>query len=130
MTTVLIVEDDMQLGRLYGKTLKSSGFAITLTVNCEQTFAILETMTPDAILLDITLPDGNGLDVIRYLCQNARFAHTRILVLSGANHYEAHAQEQGVDYFLHKPVSTRMLPDLLNRLFAEAHATGTHAAVS
>jgi two-component system CitB family response regulator len=116
MTTVLIVEDNMPLVRLYTKVLEHLDLRVAQATNCEEAFEQLQHVTPDIILLDISLPDGNGLSIAEYAQGDPRFAHTQIIVASGDHRYDAEIKRAGIEHFLYKPVSTLALIDIVKQL--------------
>lgn len=59
---VLIVDDDHEMVALVKKLLKDNGFLVTSANSLSQALTILNQKVPDIILLDVMLPDGNGID--------------------------------------------------------------------
>jgi len=117
MTTILVVEDNVPLGCLFQKFLTGLGAAVEQTTTCEQTVAYLETSkTPDAILLDMSLPDGDGITVINYLKTKPGLAKIPIIMMSGHDHYARRAGALGVEHFFHKPVSVTMLAECMKKV--------------
>jgi CheY-like chemotaxis protein len=120
MTTVLIVEDNMPLVRLYSKVIEHMNLKVAQATSCEAAFEQLQHVTPDILLLDIALPDGNGLSIAEYVKGDSRFAHTRIVVASGDHRYDEESKQAGIEHFLYKPVSTWALMDMVKELGAAA----------
>lgn len=77
MRTVLCVEDDIQILRNNRDALTESGYAVLTAETLSRAREHLSKETPDAVLLDIMLPDGNGLDLLAEL----RAAGSRIPVV-------------------------------------------------
>jgi CheY-like chemotaxis protein len=66
--SVLIVDDDAGLRRAAAELLRSRGFDVAGgAVNRTEALAALQHLRPDAVLLDVRLPDGDGLDFLRQL---------------------------------------------------------------
>ena len=63
MKKILIVEDDTLLNRTLGYNLTSDGYAVTSAYNYKDAVQHLKDKEFDIALLDINLPDGNGLDL-------------------------------------------------------------------
>ena len=69
-TRVLVVEDDQSVRRMLRYSLRDSGFAITEVTNGEEALRVLNNHPPEAVILDLGLPDGQGgaaLDQIRQM---------------------------------------------------------------
>jgi DNA-binding response OmpR family regulator len=62
---ILVVEDDSNLREMIGEMLEYSGHAVMLASNCKEALLNIENEAPDLILLDLSLPDGSGLDICR-----------------------------------------------------------------
>jgi two-component system response regulator PilR (NtrC family) len=117
MAKVMIVEDNIQLGRLYEKTLSDSGHQVSIVRTIRGALAHLEAAAPDVILLDMAMPDGSGAAVIDYVRGAAHLNKTRIIVATGNTQHNPD-NNQG-DHFLYKPISTITLRDVVNRLARE-----------
>ena len=99
---VLIVEDEPQMRRFLGTTLRAHGFAVTEAASAREGLVQSAGRNPDLILLDLGLPDGDGLDVTREIRRTAR---TPIIVLSarGREQDKVAALDLGADDYLTKP---------------------------
>jgi len=115
MSIILIAEDDALLRNLYGKVARNAGHTPVFAESVEETLSQLAQMTPDVILLDMTMGDGTSLPVIEHMKNTAAFLNTRIIVVTGNRQYEKRVMEYGIDYFLSKPVSARALADTIAR---------------
>lgn len=62
MTRILLVEDDKDYAELLTLSLKKVGYDVDTAYNFEEGFNVTSKVTPDLILLDVMLPDGNGYD--------------------------------------------------------------------
>jgi CheY-like chemotaxis protein len=116
MPTVLIVEDYQPLRMLYHRVLSSAGYTVILAAGCEEAVKLLRQLRPDVVLLDMSLPDGNGLTVIRSWPPTARWHATQFVAITGHDQYQHLAETHGIEYFLYKPVSVPMLLTLVERL--------------
>ncbi len=123
MSTVLIVEDYQPLRTLYSKFLGNSGYTTFQAAGCREALEHLRTLVPDVVLLDMSLPDGDGLILVSYLAHNPRFENTQLVTITGNDQYQQLAEQYGIDYFLYKPVSMPMLLTLVNRLTTEQRQT-------
>lgn len=69
MATVLVVEDDPSLRRLYEAEFEEEGYRVETASTGEEAVSRMEEAAPDAVVLDIRLPGMNGLDLLRLLLQ-------------------------------------------------------------
>ena len=79
---VLVVEDDIFLIKLLGKKIASSNIECFYTKNIAQARTILKENSIDAILLDIVMPDGNGITFLRELKDDPRLKSIPVIIIS------------------------------------------------
>lgn len=82
---VLWVEDDKLISNILTKKLESSGYTVLRADGKDQTFNILEKEIPDIIIMDIILPNMNGLDIVEKIKMRQPLKHIPIIVLSNLN---------------------------------------------
>ena len=119
MPVVLIIEDNVQLSRLYTKTLDHAGYEVSYSGTCESAIEFLSQTTPDVIILDMLLPDGNGFSILEWMRSGpdrARFVCTKVVTVTGNQSFNAALKRAGVNHALFKPVSTFMLVDVVQQL--------------
>ncbi len=107
--TILIVDDEPPILRLLRTSLASQGFQVVEAANGETALAEAERSSPDLVILDLGLPDMDGLDVIRTL-RGAGNA-VPILVLSSRSDEKGkvEALDLGADDYVTKPFGTAEL---------------------
>jgi DNA-binding response OmpR family regulator len=100
---LLIVEDNMELGQLLTESLVASGFAADVRGSVAAAVAALGSSEFAAIVLDLGLPDGDGLSLLRAL--RHRCDRTPVIVLTGraARAARDDALKNGADDYLVKP---------------------------
>lgn len=106
---VLVIEDDAMVARVVARALETAEYAVDVSDNAtEGTDRALRDQY-DAILLDLELPDRDGLDVVRSL--RAAGCVTPILIMTGRDDDEhvVRGLDAGADDYLLKPVSTDVL---------------------
>jgi two-component system KDP operon response regulator KdpE len=110
---ILVVEDEVILLNTLRLTLDRQGFDVETVETGSDALAALRRWHPDVILLDLGLPDIDGVDVVRQ-ARALGFA-TRIVVLSarGSDRDKVLALDLGADDYLTKPFS---VPELVARL--------------
>jgi DNA-binding response OmpR family regulator len=116
--SVLIVEDDHELRRMFRYALGVAGYAVTEASDGIQALRQLELERPDLIILDLGLPLLSGLDVQQEIAAHASLRGVLVVIVTGSN-----AQLDGVlvECVLRKPVSPEHVVDVVAKCFA-AHA--------
>jgi CheY-like chemotaxis protein len=102
---ILIVEDNEDNRLLAEKILKYYGFITVTTPNGKEALEYCETHHPDLILMDLSLPDIDGMEVTRLLRKNPHYQQIPIIALTAhALHgIQETTQEAGLNDFLAKP---------------------------
>jgi DNA-binding response OmpR family regulator len=115
MADILIVEDDNTLGMTLEMNLGMSGHQVRWATTLSEAYAFVEDSPPDLIILDLGLPDGDGLELCR--AQRAAGRITPILMLTARGTLESRINglESGADDYVPKPFD---LPELLARVEA------------
>ena len=105
---ILIVDDDIELRELIGFVLQQAGYLVVRAADGVEALHVFTQEQPDLVLLDVTMPRMNGLDV----CQRIRAeASTPIMLLTVRSSEEDMIQglDLGADDYLTKPFSPRTL---------------------
>ena len=108
MKTILVVDDEPKITQLVRDYLERAGFAVRSAANGRAALALAQAEKPDMIVLDLGLPDLDGLDVTRSL---RKFSNAPILMLT-ARAEEADklvGLELGADDYMTKPFSPKEL---------------------
>ena len=122
VTTVLIVEDELKITRLVRDYLEQAGFAVLEAADGQAALSIARAERPDMIVLDLSLPGMDGLDVTRRLRQTssvpiimltARIEETDRIV----------GLELGADDYVTKPFSPKELVARIRAVLRRADAT-------
>ncbi|MFC3094292.1 response regulator [Alteromonas sediminis] len=111
--SILVVEDEQINAEMLGHMLTSMGYKTKIAANGQTALTLCTNYTFDCILLDIHLPDIDGLEVARQLKQ--REYPAEIVALSGDTEESTKqaAQEAGIRYYLFKPVPFQELNNTL-----------------
>ena len=121
---VLVVEDDREIRSLLQSSLGVEGFEVQTAVSVSEAAALLQHSLPDLVLLDLGLPDGDGIDLVRQV----RRQHSLPLLVVSARHQEAEKVkllDAGADDYLTKPFS---VSELLARIRVALRHRGTSLA--
>lgn len=113
MYRILIIEDDITLSNGITLALKDSQYEFIQCFNLTSAKIKFQSESPDLVILDINLPDGNGLDFLKYIRQ----AYTVPVILLTANDMEIDivtGLEYGADDYITKPFSLMVLRARVN----------------
>jgi two-component system, OmpR family, KDP operon response regulator KdpE len=99
---VLVVDDDQAIRRLLRVTLRAHGYSVIEAGGARAALAAAEAVRPDVVILDLGLPDGDGVEVTRHLRHRDQMP---ILILSVKDQEDDKiaALEAGADDYLTKP---------------------------
>ena len=112
---ILVVEDDDALRTLLRATLDSLDAGVEEAATASEAEARAVAWQPDVVVLDVRLPDGDGLALCRRLKEDSAGAGPAVIVLTGAEAV-VEARAAGADAFLRKPFSPLELLALVERL--------------
>jgi two-component system KDP operon response regulator KdpE len=116
---VLVCDDEIQILRALRVVLKDAGFEVTATATAEEALDAAAVHPPQAAIIDLVLPDGDGVDVCRSLRE---WSDMPILVLSavGEESEKIRALNAGADDYVTKPFSPGELVARLNAALRRA----------
>jgi two-component system, OmpR family, KDP operon response regulator KdpE len=117
---ILVVDDEPQILRALKTNLSAAGYEVETAATGEEALASAATNPPDALILDLVLPDRSGTDVTREL---RTWTSVPIVVLSavGDEHEKVEALDAGADDYVTKPFG---MEELLARLRASLRRGG------
>jgi two-component system, OmpR family, KDP operon response regulator KdpE len=118
---ILVVDDEPQILRALRTNLRGAGYEVTTAETSEQALAEAAMRPPDAVILDLLLPDGSGIEVCREL---RRWTDVPVILLSaiGDESEKVAALDAGADDYVTKPFG---IDELLARLRAALRRTTT-----
>ena len=111
---ILVVDDEQQILRALRTSLRGAGYEVETADTAESALAAAAMRPPDAVILDLVLPDGTGIDVCREL---RKWSSAPVILLSavGEEREKVAALDAGADDYVTKPVG---VDELLARLRA------------
>ncbi len=120
---VLVVDDELQIVRALRVVLREAGFEMVAAQTAAEALDRAAVRPPQAAIVDLVLPDGDGIEVTRRLRE---WSEMPILVLSaiGEEEQKVRALEAGADDYVTKPFGAR---ELVARLQATLRRAGTAA---
>lgn len=118
---VLIVEDDPEVAKVMAIIMERNGYTTKVTHEVLSAIRAFNQKRPSAILLDLMLPDMNGIEFCRYVRRDV-VKNTIPVVIVSADRNDLHAVEAihaGADIFLTKPVSALELQQVVSTLISQ-----------
>jgi two-component system KDP operon response regulator KdpE len=123
---VLVVEDDPEIRKIIQSSLSVEGFTVQTAVTLSEASALIRHSLPDILVLDLGLPDGDGLSLV----QEVRKTYSLPILIVSARHQESQkiqALDAGADDYLVKPFS---VGELLARIRVTLRHRGTALAAA
>lgn len=122
---IVIVEDDKDLNSGLCKALKSEGRNIVSCENLKTARDQIFLSAPDLVLLDINLPDGNGLDLLKEIKKEGLKVPVILLSANDTDVDVVRGLDLGADDYVTKPFSLSVLRARVNTQLRKAESTGT-----
>ena len=121
MGRIVVVDDESIIRSLFEVLLERRGHTVTTAATVAEGRAACGTSPPDVVIVDMFMPDGSGVDLIRSLrelCPQAR-----IIAVTGGGTWEGfdvltRAKDAGADITLRKPVPSDVIVDAVEGLLA------------
>lgn len=123
---LLLIEDNPRLAEFIGRSLDRAGFAVDPVGSIADAEAVLGTIAYDLVILDLGLPDGDGMDLLPRI--RSKLGDLPILILTARDDLQARVAglNQGADDYLLKPFAVEELVARLNALLRRpGQAIGT-----
>jgi DNA-binding response OmpR family regulator len=115
LSEILLVEDDLHLGRALFHALTEDGHAVAWAHSLEEGDLFLRTQSFHGVLLDLGLPDGSGLGLLRQMRRRDDRTPVLIATARDAVHDRVQGLDEGADDYLSKPFD---ISELLSRVRA------------
>ncbi|MCP1622261.1 MAG: response regulator transcription factor [Pseudomonas sp.] len=121
MSELLLIDDDVELCELLTTWLTQEGFSIRAAHDGAQARAALGSRAPDAVVLDVMLPDGSGLELLKSLRSDHPDLPVLMLSARGEPLDRILGLELGADDYLAKPCDPRELTARLRAVLRRSH---------
>lgn len=92
MTKIAIIEDDPVISQMYRMKFEADGFDVQLANNGNRGVALVEAYNPDLILLDLSMPEMNGVDALTIIRKNDWGRDIPVIILTNLGAEEAPKQ--------------------------------------
>jgi two-component system alkaline phosphatase synthesis response regulator PhoP len=116
---ILIADDEPDILEIISYNLKIEGYEVVTAKDGEDALQKAKLTKPDLIILDVMMPNKNGMEVCKILRAQPAFHETLIIFLTALNDELSHVRglEYGADDYISKPVSPKVLVTKVNSLF-------------
>ena len=123
---ILIVEDDLDITELLTYNLEKEGYTVYSVDNGADAIRAAKKHQPSLVLLDIMLPEMDGMEVCRQLRENPQLDNTYVVFLTarGEEYSEVAAFQMGADDYIIKPIKPRALLKRLDAIFKRSRYQG------
>ena len=115
---ILVIEDDESFAQILRDVAREMNFRCLVATSAQEALSLARQHLPQAIVLDVGLPDQSGLSVLDILKRDFRTRHIPIHVVSAADHAHT-ALSMGAMGYLLKPVKRQQLAEVLGKLEAK-----------
>lgn len=111
MASILVVDDNAVIRRIISLTLRRAGHTAVAAESAAEALALLAETPVELALLDLAMPDADGLTLLKQLRADPRYRNLPIIMLTASAHDEDRVavRAAGANAFLTKPVSSAEL---------------------
>ena len=102
---ILIIEDEPDLAKVLSNRLASRDFEVSIAQDAYQGSSQVINKQPDLVILDLMLPAGGGIKVLKNIRINSKIMNMPVMILTGLNdpEYEKQIRALGVQAYFQKP---------------------------
>lgn len=117
---ILVIDDDESILQLVSRFLETAGFSTITAANGLDGLKQLNEQNPEMVILDVNMPELDGMQTCRMIRAIDKHRHTPILMLTARGEITdmMEARKMGADDYLVKPVESAALVRKIERLFA------------
>lgn len=108
---IFVVEDDRDIREMVCRSLTQNNYRITACSNLAEARSSLKSADPDCMVIDWMLPDGSGIELIRWIRRQQKYQQIPVLMLTARSQEsdKITGLDAGADDYLTKPMSLREL---------------------
>ena len=121
--TILVVDDNADILAVVSTILEKKGYDVECASNGPELFQLLEENKPALILLDIMLPQVDGLELLRQLKEDPKTSSIPVILLTAKGQYRdvLLGYKLGTDYYISKPFTGAQLINGVNLMLGNGH---------
>lgn len=111
LKTIVIVEDEVDTAEMFGEMMRLTGYQVFKSYGGTRALALIAEKMPDAVILDLMMPDLSGLEVMKLMQRDPRLAKIPVVIVSakGLPSDIKDGLDAGAAFYLTKPVAFRDL---------------------
>jgi DNA-binding response OmpR family regulator len=117
-----VLEDDKDIAFIIEFLLKDEGYEIQVSSTFKELKTKLKDSIPDLFILDVMLPDGNGLDICRDLKNDTFTKHIPVIVMSANVRSKELSESASPDDYISKPFDLDYIESRIKKLIGEKKA--------
>jgi len=110
-----VVEDNEDIRYIVEFFLLDFDYEVQLSANVKDFIASMKNPLPDLYLVDVMLPDGNGLEICSYIKNNELTKHIPVIIMSAHSNEDEIRRESSADDFISKPFDLNHLVTCIER---------------
>lgn len=129
---IYVVEDDRNISEIESYSLKNSGYEVVVFENAASFYAALESQIPQLVLLDIMLPDEDGLTILKKLREGVSTRRLPVILVTAKTSEmdKVKGLDQGADDYLTKPFGVMELISRVKALLRRSEGVGEEKFLS
>lgn len=129
---IYIVEDDRSISEIESYSLKNSGYEVAVFENAASFYMALETQIPQLVLLDIMLPDEDGMTILKKLREGVATRRLPVILVTAKTTEmdKVKGLDQGADDYLTKPFGVMELISRVKALLRRSEGVGEEKFLS
>lgn len=118
MAKILIIDDDIETVKLLEAIVQLDGHVTSTIQESKSAIQAVENFMPDLVLLDIMMPEINGIAVCKMIKSHANISHIKVMMVSALSDdgTRRDAANAGADQFVTKPILPRVLTQQISDL--------------
>lgn len=126
MARIIYAEDDEIMGQVVRETLAEAGHVVGVVEDGMSALKAINLKMPELVILDCTIPEMSGIEVLRAIRLSHQFYHTPVLMLTARNSDRdvSLAAYAGADGYIKKPLDRDYLVFLADTMLREGRAGG------
>ncbi len=108
---IIVIEDEPDTVEMFAEMMRLSGYQVLKSYGGSAAFEFISTEMPDAVVMDVMMPDVSGLDLLRQLRLDPKVAHIPVVIVSamGLPKDIQEGMDAGASVYLTKPVTYQEL---------------------
>ncbi|RPE14414.1 DNA-binding response regulator [Chitinophaga lutea] len=116
---ILVVDDEADILEIISYNLRSAGYETVTAKDGSEAIQKAKIFRPDLIMLDIMMPNKNGIDTCKEIRKLPEFKETMVLFLTALNDEKSEIEglNMGADDYIAKPIKPKLLVSRINALF-------------